>query len=219
MARHRRDKPGRKNVIEQKGRMENLSFGIVALGANLPSGAGDAVRALRDALAILHSRFNISIASVSRIWRTPAFPPGSGPDYANAAATIRTGLAAADLLEGLHGIEARFGRDRSTGRWAARVLDLDLIALDDLILPDPRTLRRWIDLPLDRQRIQVPDRLILPHPRLQDRGFVLAPLAEIAPDWRHPLTGMPVSRMLADLGPAGLSGMAPLPPDAARPRP
>lgn len=191
--------------------MENLSFGIVFLGANLPSDAGDPVRTLCDVLAILHAEPGISMAAVSRIWRTPAFPPGSGPDYANAAVAIRTGLAAPDLLERLHGIEARFGRDRSTGRWSARVLDLDLIALDDLILPDPETLRHWMDLPPELQRVQAPDRLILPHPRMQDRGFVLGPLAEIAPGWRHPLTGASVSRMLAALGPDALSGMTPLP--------
>ena len=199
--------------------MENLSFGIVSLGANLPSAAGDAARTLCDVLAILHGEPDISIAAISRIWRTPAFPPGSGPDYANAAAAIRTSLAAQDLLDRLHGIEARFGRDRSTGRWSARVLDLDLIALDDLILPDTATLRHWMDLPSDRQRILAPDRLILPHPRMGDRGFVLAPLAEIAPGWRHPLTGEPVSRMLAALGPDALSGMTPLPPGGGLSRP
>ena len=192
--------------------MENLSFGIVSLGANLPSAAGDAARTLCDVLAILHGEPDISIAAISRIWRTPAFPPGSGPDYANAAAAIRTSLAAQDLLDRLHGIEARFGRDRSTGRWSARVLDLDLIALDDLILPDTATLRHWMDLPSDRQRVLAPDRLILPHPRMGDRGFVLAPLSEIAPGWRHPLTGKPVSRMLAELGPDALEGMTPLAP-------
>ena len=190
--------------------MENLSFGIVFLGSNLPSAAGDAVRTLRGALAILHAEPGISLAAASRIWRTPAFPPGSGPDYANAAAVIRTSLAARDVLDRLHGIEARFGRDRGTGRWAARVLDLDLIALDDLILPDAGTLRRWIDLPPDRQRVEAPDQLILPHPRIQDRGFILGPLAEIAPNWRHPLTGRTVSGMLAALGPDALAGMTPL---------
>ena len=191
--------------------MENLSFGIVALGANLPSSAGDPSHALHEAVAILHAEPDISIVAVSRTWHTPAFPAGSGPDYANAAALIRTGLAAPVVLDRLHGIEARFGRDRSAGRWSARVLDLDLIALDDLILPDAETLRHWIDLPLARQQVETPDRLILPHPRLQDRGFVLAPLAEIAPGWRHPLTGKTVLGMLAELGVDAVSGMAPPP--------
>ena len=64
-----------------------------------------------------------------------------------------------------------------------------------------------------------PDRLVLPHPRMGDRGFVLAPLAEIAPGWRHPLTAEPVSRMLAALGPDALSGMTPLPPGGGLSRP
>lgn len=199
--------------------MENLSFGIVSLGANLPSASGDAAQTLRVALAILHAEPDISIAAIGRIWRTPAFPPGSGPDYANAAAVIRTNLTATALLERLHGIEARFGRDRATPRWSARVLDLDLIALDDQILPDAATLRHWMDLSPDRQRILAPDRLVLPHPRMGDRGFVLAPLAEIAPGWRHPLTAEPVSRMLAALGPDALSGMTPLPPGGGLSRP
>ena len=199
--------------------MENLSFGIVSLGANLPSAAGDAVYSLREALDILHGEPDISIAAISRIWRTPAVPAGSGPDYANAAAVIRTALAARHLLDRLHGIEARFGRDRSTGRWSARVLDLDLIALDDLILPDAATLRRWIGLDPASQQTTAPDHLILPHPRMQDRGFVLAPLAEIAPGWRHPLTDRTVSQMLAALGPDGLSGMTPLPFGGGLPHP
>lgn len=190
--------------------MVKLSFGIVALGANLPSGDRGAVDALRSTLRILHGEPNISICGVSRIWQTPAYPPGSGPDYANAVATIRTALAADEVLRRLHAIEAGAGRDRSTGRWSARVLDLDLIALDDLVLPDAETQRRWVDLPVAAQRSEAPDRLILPHPRLQDRGFVLGPLAEIAPDWRHPVTGLTTVRMLAALGPAGLAGMTPL---------
>ena len=94
------------------------------------------------------------------------------------------------------------------------MLDLDLLALADRIAPDPETLAHWIGLPPDRQGCEAPDRLILPHPRIQDRGFVLAPLAEIAPGWRHPLTGRSVAAMLAGLGPGGLAGMQPLSPES-----
>ncbi|MDN5567830.1 MAG: 2-amino-4-hydroxy-6-hydroxymethyldihydropteridine diphosphokinase, partial [Paracoccus sp. (in: a-proteobacteria)] len=163
--------------------MVKLSFGIVALGANLPLSAQDLWSTLRSTLNILHKHRDISISSVSRFWTTPAVPAGSGPDYANAVALVTSPLSAADLLAELHRIEADHGRDRSNGRWSARVLDLDLIAYNDLILPDIDHLKRWIDLPADQQRTQAPDQLILPHPRLQDRGFVLAPLAEIAPAW------------------------------------
>ena len=189
--------------------MGNLSFGIGALGANLPSDEGNAVLTLRAALAILHADPDISITAVSRIWTTPAHPPGSGPDYANAAFLLRTPLTAEALLARFHRIEADFGRDRRSGRWSARALDLDLIDLGGRIAPDTRTVEDWIRLPAARQRVEAPDRLILPHPRMQDRGFVLGPLAEIAPGWRHPLTGRSVAGMLEDLGPAGLAGMHP----------
>ena len=190
--------------------MVNLSSGIVALGANLPASAQGPVDTLHETVGILHAEPEISITALSRFWRTPAYPPGSGPDFANAAALVRTSLPADALLARLHAIEAEAGRDRSTGRWSARVLDLDLIALDGQILPDETTLRHWIGLaPQDQGRV-APDRLILPHPRMQDRGFVLAPLAEIAPGWRHPLTGRSVAEMLAALGPDDLAGMRPL---------
>lgn len=191
--------------------MVKLSFGIGAIGANLPSAVGSASQTLRVAADILHSEPDISITALSRFWQTPAHPAGSGPDYCNAAFLFATSLPAEAVLERFHLIEARIGRDRGTGRWSARVLDLDLIALDDRIAPDGRSLAEWIALPAEDQRRRAPDRLILPHPRLQDRGFVLAPLAEIAPQWRHPLTGHSVVQMLADLGPEALAGMEPFP--------
>ncbi len=189
--------------------MVNLSFGIVAFGANLPLSDQDPVTTLCMTMDILHSTPGISITAISRIWRTPAMPAGSGPDFANAVALIATPLDAPQILETLHRIESEHGRDRSAGRWSARVLDLDLIALDGRIEPDADHLRAWMDLPSDRQGVQTPDRLILPHPRMQDRAFVLAPLAEIAPDWRHPLTGLSVAAMLDALGPGALDGMTP----------
>jgi 2-amino-4-hydroxy-6-hydroxymethyldihydropteridine diphosphokinase len=137
---------------------------------------------------------------------TPSFPAGSGPDYVNAAAvvTLRNEMDAAALLALLHKAEAAFGRVRMT-RWAGRTLDIDLLAWGDSVLPDAETQTRWRNLPLSEQYRMTPAELILPHPRLQDRAFVLVPLADVAPDWRHPLLGLTVRQMLAALDPADVA--------------
>lgn len=151
----------------------------------------------------------LSIRAVSRFFATPCFPPGAGPDYVNAVVRVRTALPPVEILQVLHRIEHRFGRARQE-RWGMRTLDLDLLAAGDLILPDLDTQTRWRSLPPEAQARAAPDLLVLPHPRLQDRGFVLVPMNDIAPGWVHPVLDKPVSALLAALPGEEIAGITPL---------
>jgi 2-amino-4-hydroxy-6-hydroxymethyldihydropteridine diphosphokinase len=181
---------------------------LVAFGANLPIGRATPVENVAEAIETLALRVGGALRK-SRLWRTPAYPEGSGPPFVNAAVSFGWTGDAPTLLKLLHDIEARFGRRRDS-RWEARKMDLDLIALDDTVLPDEAMFRRWHDLSAQQAATTTPDILILPHPRLSERGFVLGPLAEVAPDWRHPVLNRTVREMLEALPPDALRGMAPL---------
>jgi 2-amino-4-hydroxy-6-hydroxymethyldihydropteridine diphosphokinase len=78
-------------------------------------------------------------------------------------------------------------------------LDLDLLAVGSRILPDEIVLKNWMELSPRRQLEEAPDQLILPHPRLHERGFVLVPMVDVAPDWVHPILGRSVQQMLDGL--------------------
>lgn len=180
----------------------------VAFGANLPSTAGEPIETLRAAVRDLEGS-DVAVTAISRIYETPCFPQGAGPDYINFAAEIETCLAPEALLARLHEIEHRFGRVRKV-RWAGRPVDLDLMAMADEILPDMASVQNWIALPPAEQSVRAPDRLILPHPRIQDRAFMLIPFADLAPDWRHPILGQTVAEMLAARPEAEKSEVKPL---------
>lgn len=180
---------------------------FIAIGGNETSDFGPPERTIAHALASLGGA-GVRIRAISRFFRSAAFPAGSGPDYVNLVAELSSPLDAEALLARLHAVESECGRVRHR-RWGARTLDLDLLAFGDQILPDRDTLAHWIGLGAEEQLAATPDRLILPHPRLQDRAFVLIPWADIAPLWRHPLTGRTVARMLAALPGALTAGVRP----------
>ena len=147
----------------------------IGLGANLPFNGVEGPALLAQALSALQAAGFTPLA-VSNVWQTVAWPPSDQPDYYNAVAAIETGGASPQALwQTLRGIELRFGRERRE-RWAARTLDLDIIAMDGL-----------------QGRF---GEITIPHPRMGERAFVLAPLGEVAPHWRHPVSGETAAEML-----------------------
>ena len=127
----------------------------VALGANL----GDARATVRDAIAALDRLPQTRLLRASALYRSAPWE-ASGPDFINAVAAIETGLGAHELLHALQALELQAGRERPY-RNAPRTLDLDLLLYGDALIDSPE--------------------LIVPHPRLRERAFVLLPLAEISP--------------------------------------
>lgn len=167
---------------------------LISIGSNVSADINDATSLIQKCRLKLSQILN-SPLEMSRIFRTPAFPAGAGPDFANAAFAVTSQSDSFQLLKTLHQLEADFGRTR-TKRWGQRTLDLDLLAVGDQVSPDRATWEKWHQLPLETQMEEAPEELILPHPRIADRSFVLVPLADIAPDWVHPVTGLSVAAML-----------------------
>lgn len=174
---------------------------LIGMGGNLPSVAGEPAQTLLSAVLNLSCE-GLSVRAVSRFFATPSFPDGTAPDYVNVAVGVASDLSPSAILDVLHRIEHRFGRVREQ-RWGMRTLDLDLLAVGQCVLPDRPTFLAWSDLERSGQATTAPGQLILPHPRMQDRAFVLIPLADIAPDWVHPVLGQSVADMRAGLPSAG----------------
>jgi len=151
----------------------------IALGANLPSRYGTPAETLIAAKAALQA-CGVVIKHSSNIWLTAPVPFDPGvPYYHNAVIAVETTLPAAKLLELMLEIESDFGRVR-TERNAPRLIDLDLIAYRDEV-------------------IKQGDFLILPHPRMHERAFVLRPLHEITPTWLHPVMNISIDELIQAL--------------------
>ena len=140
---------------------------IVALGANL-KGEYPSIQALLEAALEAFGPEGLTILRRSSWWRSAAWPDPTKPAYLNGVAVVETTLGPRETLAALWRIERAFGRERGLPN-APRTLDLDLIAHGRRLSQDPE--------------------LVLPHPRAAERRFVMGPLAEIAPGWRHPVSG------------------------------
>ena len=155
---------------------------LIGIGGNLAApGFGSPQETVSAGLAQL-PRVGVRLVRHSRWYLSEPVPPSDQPWYVNGVVAVATELAPAVLLTALLALETRFGRRRSAPN-AARTLDLDLLDYDG--------------------RQCESEHLTLPHPRLHERRFVLLPLAEIAPGWRHVRLGMTASELLLCLEPGG----------------
>lgn len=148
---------------------------LIGLGANLPGANHQSPRDNIAAALLEIEAAGITVTGRSGWYASAPVPASDQPDYVNAVAALATDLAPGSLLTLLHDIETRLGRAR-TVRDAARIIDIDLLDYDGIIESE------WP---------------VLPHPRMAGRAFVLRPLQDIAPDWRHPVTGEGVAALLA----------------------
>ena len=156
---------------------------FIGLGANLDGPWGPPAASIARALAELPAR-GVTVTRRARLYRSAPVPASDQPWFVNTVAAVATDLSPDALLAVLHAVEAAAGRVRRE-RWEARVLDLDLLDHDG--------------------RVQAgggPGQAVLPHPRLAGRAFVLLPLAELAPGWKHPVTGRSIGDLIAALDPA-----------------
>ncbi len=162
---------------------------LIAIGSNLPDRAGrSSIENCDRAIDRLASHTALTLESVSPWYRTAPIPASDQPDFINGVARFSGAIEPLDLLAILHAVEAKTGRLRTLPN-AARTLDLDLLAIGDLVIDTPQ--------------------LTLPHPRLAERAFVLFPLCDVAPTWRHPILRHTVLELRDSLPPQRIEQLVP----------
>jgi len=153
---------------------------LIGLGSNLSGPLGGPADYLGEALGRLEASRSIELLRRSRLYRSTPWGKTDQDDFINAVAEIETKLEPSELLERLTSVEDELGRRRGE-KWGPRLIDLDLLSFDDVQLES--------------------ERLVLPHPRMHERAFVLIPLLELDPDFRIPGRGR-ADRFLAEIGDA-----------------
>jgi 2-amino-4-hydroxy-6-hydroxymethyldihydropteridine diphosphokinase len=153
--------------------MQKHSRAAIGLGSN----QGAREQMLREALVLLTEHDDIALIAVSSAWETAPMYVLDQPDFLNACALLQTSLSPQLLLMEMMHVEQLLGRVREIDK-GPRTIDLDLLLMD--------------------QQIMIEDDLTLPHPALDERPFVLAPLAEIAPGWVHPVLDLSVEQLLEE---------------------
>ncbi len=157
---------------------------LIGLGSNLAGPQHDSPRSTLKAALAQMANCGIAILKTSRLYESEPVPKSDQPWFVNAVVAVETALSAAELLRTLHEIEESLGRKRRL-RWEARIIDLDILAYDEEIYPAPEYWHGAAKNITSRE-------MIIPHPRLHERLFVLKPLMDICPDWKHPLSGKTV---------------------------
>ena len=162
-----------------------MANALLGFGGNV----GDVRATLAGAVAAFADGKEVRLHYASSHYRTPPWGVLSQPRFINMAISVETQLSPRDLLQRAMNTEAKFGRDRSQGRWGPRTLDIDLLSYDDLVIDEPG--------------------LILPHPRMFERAFVLVPLNEIVPG--RVIAGRNIKQALAKLDDRGVERLPALP--------
>ncbi len=171
---------------------------IYAIGCNLVSKDNDSDDQLKLEFQMkkILNEFEVysSDSLCSKIYHSPAYPLGSGPDYLNAAVHMTSDLPAIELLGICREIEEKFHRERSY-RWAPRSCDVDLIFVGQEILLSHKKWCEWANLSDAEYVSRQPDHIVIPHPRAHFRNFVLVPIGEIAPNHVHPVFNETVEKL------------------------
>ena len=170
---------------------------FIACGANIPGLFGEP----QETLGVVFSelpKYNLRILKKSRLYSSVAFPDPKKPYYLNGCLELQVHCKSSTVLDCLKSIERKMGRGKGE-RWDSRICDLDLLAFSNEIRPSADVFDQWYRMPLRVQMTEKPSELLLPHPRLQDRAFVLKPLMEFASDWIHPILKISVKDMFEAL--------------------